>query len=39
MYAVNLHRFVAFGLWVAKNGFQPAKVYYCEGTDCEVLTS
>jgi len=35
LYAVNFHRFVAYGQWVAEHGFQPAKVYYCEGADCE----
>jgi len=33
LYAVNFHRFVGYGQWVAEHGFQPSKVYYCEGDD------
>lgn len=30
LYAGNFHRFIAYGLWIKENGYQPIKVYYCE---------
>jgi hypothetical protein len=26
----GFHRFVAYGLWISQNGFQPLELYYVE---------
>jgi hypothetical protein len=30
LYVGGYHRFVAYGVWVLENGFQPLRLFYCE---------
>jgi hypothetical protein len=32
LWALNFHRFVAYGLWCAEHGFQPARAHFFTGT-------